>query len=44
MPCILIPFAAHDQANHAPNENMIVEGYFNGIRTAAAVIEEAGKM
>ncbi len=43
MPCIVIPFAAYDQANHAPNENMIVEGYYAGIRTAAAIIEEAGK-
>ncbi|MDP2859658.1 MAG: M20/M25/M40 family metallo-hydrolase [Bacillota bacterium] len=43
MPCVLVPFAAHDQANHAPNENMILEGYFNGIRTAAAIIDEAAK-
>ncbi len=44
MPCILIPFAAHDQANHAPNESMIVDGYYSGIRTAAAIIDEAGKL
>jgi acetylornithine deacetylase/succinyl-diaminopimelate desuccinylase-like protein len=44
MPCIVVPFAAYDQANHAPNENMIVSGYYNGIRTAAAVIDEAGRL
>jgi acetylornithine deacetylase/succinyl-diaminopimelate desuccinylase-like protein len=43
MPCVLVPFAAPDQRNHGPNESMIVEGYFNGIRTAAAIIDEAGK-
>ena len=32
-PCFVVPHATHDQANHAPNENMEVEGFFRGIRT-----------
>ncbi len=43
IPCIVVPFAASDQNNHAPNENMIVHGYINGIKTSAAVIEKIGR-
>lgn len=43
IPCVLAPFANHDQNNHAPNENMFVEGYFNGIKTSAAIIDEMAK-
>lgn len=39
-PCLTIPFAAADQNNHAPNESMILEGYFNGIKTGAALIHK----
>lgn len=39
VPCITIPFAAADQNNHAPNENLTVSGYLNGIKTSAALIE-----
>ena len=34
-----IPFADALQNNHAPNESQILSGFFNGIRTSAAVIE-----
>ena len=40
VPCITIPFAAADQNNHAPNESMIVDGYFNGIKTGASLIHK----
>lgn len=40
VPCLTIPFAAADQNNHAPNESMIVEGYFNGIKTSAALMHK----
>ena len=39
MPAIEIPFADALQNNHAPNESQILSGFFNGIRTSAAVIE-----
>jgi len=39
-PCFVVPHATHDQANHAPNENMEVEGFFRGIRTQCRVFEK----
>lgn len=42
-PSAVIPFAPFNQNNHSPNECMTVSGYYNGIRTAAALIEEMAK-
>ncbi|RJQ57906.1 MAG: M20/M25/M40 family metallo-hydrolase [Desulfobacteraceae bacterium] len=39
VPCFVVPHAAHDQANHAPNESMLLEGYYRGIRTAVQVFQ-----
>ena len=44
IPCIIIPLAAPDQNNHAPNENMIIRGYINGIKTSASIIEKISRM
>lgn len=44
IPCIVVPLAASDQNNHAPNESMIVRGYINGIKTSASIIEKVSKM
>lgn len=38
IPAIEIPYATADQNNHAPNECMGLDGFWKGIRTAAAVI------
>lgn len=38
VPSFIIPYANHDEANHAPNENLEVERFINGIRTGAALI------
>lgn len=38
MPTFLLPFANADEANHAPNENMRIDCFLNGIRTAAALL------
>ena len=43
IPIIIVPFAASDNNNHAPNENMIVKGYINGIKTSATIIDKIGK-
>jgi acetylornithine deacetylase/succinyl-diaminopimelate desuccinylase-like protein len=43
-PCFVVPHATHDQANHAPNENMEVEGFFRGIRTQCRVFERLAGM
>lgn len=37
VPSIVIPYAAADQKNHAPNESMVLSGFFKGIRTSAAL-------
>jgi acetylornithine deacetylase/succinyl-diaminopimelate desuccinylase-like protein len=36
------PYANHDEANHAPNENIEVERFFKGIRTGAALLSYLG--
>lgn len=40
LPSVWAPYAPHDEANHAPNENITLEGFINGIRTTAAVLHE----
>ena len=37
VPTIVIPYAAADQRNHAPNESMVLSGFFGGLRTSAAL-------
>ena len=34
----IIPYANADQANHAPNENLRIDCFLNGIRTGAALL------
>lgn len=43
VPCFVVPHAGHDQANHAPNESMILEGYYRGIQTAVKSFEKLAK-
>ena len=40
LPSIWVPYAPHDEANHAPNESTTVEGFVNGIRSTAAALFE----
>lgn len=42
VPSFIIPYANHDEANHAPNENLEVERFINGIRTGAALLAHLG--
>lgn len=42
VPCIVIPFAAADQANHAPNESLDLRGFELGVVTSAAMIRRLG--
>ena len=43
VPSVWVPYAPHDEANHAPNESTTVEGFINGVRsTAAALFAIAG--
>jgi len=42
IPAFVVPYANADQANHAPNENLTIECFLNGIRTGAALLAEIG--
>ncbi|MFC2095778.1 M20/M25/M40 family metallo-hydrolase [Candidatus Bipolaricaulota bacterium] len=44
IPSFVVPYANHDEANHAPNENLEVERFFAGIRTGAALLARLGHM
>lgn len=40
LPSVWVPYAPHDEANHAPNESITLEGFVNGIRSTAAALFE----
>jgi acetylornithine deacetylase/succinyl-diaminopimelate desuccinylase-like protein len=44
VPRVNVPYAPHDENNHAPNENITVEGFYNGIKTTAALLFELAKL
>jgi acetylornithine deacetylase/succinyl-diaminopimelate desuccinylase-like protein len=44
IPRVNVPYAPHDENNHAPNESIKVEGFFAGIRTTAAFLFEAARL
>ena len=43
-PAFVVPYANADEANHAPNENLEVVRFIDGIRTGAALLHELGEM
>ena len=43
-PAFVIPYANADEANHAPNENLEVVRFIDGIRCGAAVLDRLGQM
>jgi acetylornithine deacetylase/succinyl-diaminopimelate desuccinylase-like protein len=42
LPTFGVPLANPDQTNHAPNENLEVERFVAGIKTAASVLASLG--
>ncbi len=44
IPAFGVPYANPDEANHAPNENLEVERFFDGIRTGASILAHLGSM
>ena len=38
LPSFVVPYGNPDQANHAPNENIELDRFFNGIKTSAAML------
>jgi acetylornithine deacetylase/succinyl-diaminopimelate desuccinylase-like protein len=43
-PSFVVPYANADEANHAPNENLEIVRFIDGIRTGAALLSELGKL
>jgi acetylornithine deacetylase/succinyl-diaminopimelate desuccinylase-like protein len=43
-PAFVIPYGNADEANHAPNENLTLDCFLNGIRTGAATLAYLGEM
>jgi len=44
IPRVNVPYAPHDENNHAPNESIMVEGFFSGIKTTAALLYEVARL
>jgi acetylornithine deacetylase/succinyl-diaminopimelate desuccinylase-like protein len=42
VPAFVIPYANHDEANHAPNENIELELFYRGIKTGVAIMAGLG--
>ena len=40
----VVPYANADEANHAPNENLKLACFLNGIRTGAALLSHIGRL
>lgn len=43
-PSFVVPYANADEANHAPNENLELVRFIDGIKTGAALLDELGKL
>jgi acetylornithine deacetylase/succinyl-diaminopimelate desuccinylase-like protein len=41
-PAFVVPYANHDERNHAPNENIEVDRFLTGIKIGAAIMAEIG--
>ncbi|MCJ7701420.1 MAG: M20/M25/M40 family metallo-hydrolase [Anaerolineales bacterium] len=44
IPAFVTPYGNADESNHAPNENLALDCFINGIRTGAAVLTYLGAM
>lgn len=43
LPSVWLPLSPHDSNNHAPNENIIMEDFFEGIKIGATIIDRMGE-
>lgn len=44
LPAFVVPYANADEANHAPNENLEIERFIDGVKTGCALLAELGKL
>ncbi len=43
LPSVWLPLSPHDSNNHAPNESILLEGFLEGIKISAAIMQEMSK-
>ena len=43
VPAFVVPYANHDEANHAPDENLEVARFIGGVRTGAALLNSLAR-
>lgn len=43
IPSIKVPYASHDENNHAPNENLVMDLFIKGIKCSATVFYEISR-
>ena len=44
VPSVVVPYADHDENNHAPNEHISLANFYSGIRCTAEVLAELGRL
>jgi len=42
VPCVVVPYANHDESNHAPDENLALDCFCNGVRTTVRTLLSVG--
>jgi acetylornithine deacetylase/succinyl-diaminopimelate desuccinylase-like protein len=40
IPIVKVPYGSHDECNHAPNENLVIDLFYKGIKCSATVFYE----
>jgi acetylornithine deacetylase/succinyl-diaminopimelate desuccinylase-like protein len=44
IPIVKVPYGSHDECNHAPNENLVIDLFIKGIKCSATVYHELSKV
>ena len=44
IPIVKVPYGNHDESNHAPNENLVVDLFYKGIKCSATVFYELSRL
>ncbi|MBM7632821.1 M20/M25/M40 family metallo-hydrolase [Geomicrobium sediminis] len=44
VPSVIVPYANADEANHSPNENLVVDNFYKGILCTCEVMKAASQM
>ncbi len=44
IPIVKVPYGSHDECNHAPNENLVIDLFYKGIKCSATVFYALGAM